>query len=125
MAINLSAYKNNGYNLINPPPFNKSKTESQGSSEVSINDRYLRILSELNAIRIDSTIRDTETEDELAVIQEMIVKIAKGENISEMFAGGQGVQTQMLQGNFAPPVGSPSVPSSEVMRIQPGMYGAY
>lgn len=121
----LAAYrKQPPYSLTNPPP-----PVSGGGEEMSVKDKFRRILADLNDIITDENLRDEETETELAIVKDMVTKLAKGESIKDMLFREIPRSTEVSylpnQGNFAPPPPMSGIKPEDIVRISPGQYGAY
>ena len=112
--------------LTNPPP--PSKNKNLGPQVLSSKELFQRALNDLNAIRIDANMRDPNTEMELGTVIEMVARLAKGENIMDMFSQQQPQQPNSIQTiangrGFAPPPGAAGIPQDQLMTIGQGMYG--
>jgi len=66
------------FDLINPPPPTREAKKATAAEKL---EQAISLISE---VRTDEKIRDTDIETDLALVQEMLTRLAKGERIADL-----------------------------------------
>ncbi len=108
------ADRGGAYSLGNPPPTKKGDMKVV----VSTTEKYNQAIALLTSIRTDEKIRDTEEDNLLMYIIEILTKLAEGESAGNIMPqqgqGGTSFQDTAQQ-SFAG-MGSPEVPNPIIQR---------